>query len=65
MEKNTAKKGVSLKVVGFSLAAVGGLNSMLALKSGAGQDAFNYLLIISGVLSFAAGIWRSGVKTLS
>lgn len=51
-------RGIKRKIFGASLLSVGLLNSMLTLKSGIAPDAFNYLIVVGGVIVFCSGLWR-------
>ncbi|MBI5237316.1 MAG: hypothetical protein HY887_02710 [Deltaproteobacteria bacterium] len=59
MERPGVKKGAGIKLIGVTLSLLGGLNLMLTLKAGSGQDAFNYLFIVFGAILFGYGHYRS------
>jgi hypothetical protein len=58
----SAGAGALKQFFGCVLLSLGLLNTMLAFKAGLGQDFFNFLLIFSGVLIIAMGVWGHGGK---
>ncbi|MFQ5735579.1 MAG: hypothetical protein ACE5GY_01805 [Thermodesulfobacteriota bacterium] len=58
-EGTTRKKGAGKQFFGCVLLSLGLLNTMLTIKGGLEPDFFNYLLMLSGILFLATGIWQA------
>ena len=61
MEKTGTKrrKGAGMQFFGCVLLSLGLLNTMLTIKGGLEPDLFNYLMVVSGSLLLAAGVWQA------
>jgi len=53
------RKGAGLQFFGCVLLSLGLLNTMLTIKAALAPELFNYLIIVSGALLLAAGVWQS------
>ena len=53
------RKGAGMQFFGCVLLSLGLLNTMLSIKGGLAPALFNYLLVVSGSLLLAAGVWQS------
>ena len=48
-----------MQFFGCVLLSLGLLNTMLTIKGGLEPDLFNYLMVISGSLLLATGVWQA------